>query len=128
LGTVFTVAAAGAQVRGGWNLPENFGHRNIGDLLPSTGGRSGQETSHWSALLFATMEGRAVAWNMLLDGNLYYDSHSVDKQLVVGDFKAGATIAYSAVSLTLMQVVRSNEYVNQPSFDTYGSLSLGVSW
>jgi hypothetical protein len=65
---------------------------------------------------------------MLLDGNLYYDSHSVDKQLVVGDFKAGATIAYSAVSLTLMQVVRSNEYVNQPSFDTYGSLSLGVSW
>jgi len=27
-----------------------------------------------------------------------------------------------------MQVVRSNEYDNQPSFDTYGSLSLGVSW
>ena len=128
LGTIFTVAAAGAQVRGGWNLPENFGHRNIGDLLPSTGGRSGRETSHWSALFFATMEGRAVAWNMLLDGNLYHDSHSVDKQLVVGEFKGGATIAYRAVSLTLMQVVRSNEYDNQPSFDTYGSLSLGVSW
>ena len=128
VGTLFTLAAAGAQIRGGWNLPENFGHRNIGDLLPGTGGRTGGETSHWSGLLFATMEGRAVAWNMLLDGNFYRDSHSVDKRPVVGEFKGGATLAYKAVSLTLMQVVRSKEYDNQPSIDTYGSLSLGVSW
>lgn len=127
-GTVFTHAVVGAQVRGGWNLPENFGHRNIGDLMPGTGGRSGGEASHWSAQLFATMEGRAVGWNMLLDGNFYHDSHSVDKEWVVGEFKGGASISYRAVSVTLMQVVRSKEYRLQPSIDTYGSLSLGVSW
>jgi hypothetical protein len=127
-GTVFTLAAVGAQFRMGWNLPENFGHRNIGDLMPTIGGRTGEETSHWSMQLFATVEGRVVGWNMLLDGNFYQDSHGVDKRPVIGEFKGGASIGYRAVSLTLMQVVRSKEYDLQPSIDTYGSLALGVSW
>jgi len=96
--------------------------------MPAIGGRTGEETSHWSLQLFATAEGRVVGWNMLLDGNIYHDSHSVDKRPVVGEFKGGASIGYRAVSLTLMQVVRSKEYDLQSSIDTYGSLALGVSW
>lgn len=127
-GTVFTFAGAGAQFRVGWNLPDNFGHRHIGDLMPMTGGRTHEETSHWSVQLFATAEGRAVAWNMLLDGNLFRDSPSIDKRPLVGEFKGGVAVGYRAVSLTLMQVVRSKEYDLQPSIDTHGSLALGVSW
>jgi lipid A 3-O-deacylase len=127
-GSVFTYAGAGAQIRLGWNLPENFGHRNIGDTMPNVGGRVRGETSRFSAHLFATFEGRAVGWNMLLDGNIFHNSHSVDKEVVVGEFKAGAVISYGWCELALMQVVRSREYKLQDSFDTYGSISLGVRW
>lgn len=127
-GTVFTYAGAGSQIRFGWNLPENFGHRNIGDTMPGSGGRRKGDPSRLSAYLFATFEGRAVGWNMLLDGNIFHDSHSVDKEVFVGEFKGGAVISYGWCEIALMQVVRSREYKLQESFDTYGSLSLGIRW
>jgi len=69
LGNVYTYAGAGAMVRFGYNIPDDFGVQNIDSLATQTGGRSA-ETRSFGAYLSAAADGRAVLHNAFLDGNL----------------------------------------------------------
>jgi lipid A 3-O-deacylase len=128
VGSVFTHAAGGGQVRMGWNLPEDFGRRGIDDLYPGNGGRARSEENRFSVYVFGGVEGRVVGWNMLLDGNLYHDSHSVDKRVLVGEIRGGVALAYGPVEFSFTELARSKEYEGQKVIDTFASVALGVRW
>ena len=73
--------------------------------------------------LFAGVEGRAVAHNVFLDGNLLTTSPSVKKNVLVGDAVAGLEIFNRVGSrIAVSATYRSKEYATQVSPHIFGSL------
>ncbi|MGH8650198.1 MAG: lipid A deacylase LpxR family protein, partial [Burkholderiales bacterium] len=77
LGNVYTYAAGGATLRFGPNLPASLGPRSLRPGPPGSDYYKTAPDGHWH--LFLSLEGRAVARNIFLDGNTFTDSQSVDK-------------------------------------------------
>lgn len=123
LGTVMTYAAAGGTVRYGRNLsdfPEMV-------IMPTVSPPA-LNVEPIEYYVFLGAEGRGVAHNIFLDGNVFGgDSHSVDKESFVYDLKTGFAIRYKEWRLTYTFTRRSNEF--SPNFDDdggrhdYGSIS-----
>jgi lipid A 3-O-deacylase len=120
-GTVHVFGNIGATLRMGLNLPQDFGTTTIDAPTVESGVGSG---SKWGVYAFVGVDGRAVAWNTFLDGNLFHDSHSVDKRHLVGDFKLGGVLVLKRVELGYTYILRSEEYLEQRQRDGFGSLSL----
>lgn len=123
-GNVLTAAAAGATVRIGDSLATDFGPPRIRPSLP--GYESFERTGGFGWYLFAGAEGRAVAHNIFLDGNTFRSSHSVDRNVLVGDFQLGLTVFIGRARISLTHVIRTEEFAGQPQPDRFGSIS--VSW
>lgn len=125
LGNVETTARLGGQLRIGFNLPDDFGIQIIDSLATASGGFSESQTnSHWSVYAFAESEGRAVLHNAFLDGNLFRSSHSVEKEYLVGDFKAGLAFELAHIELGYTYVFRTPEWHGQTASDSFGSFFL----
>ncbi len=123
LGNVETTARIGAQVRLGFNLPDDFGIQTIDSLSTASGGFSGsQASSHWGFYVFAGPEGKAVLHNVFLDGNLFQSSHSVEKEYLVGDFKAGFVLVLAHIEMGYTFVFRTPEWHGQTESDSFGSV------
>lgn len=121
LGTVHTDAALGLSARLGWNLPRDFGAplRAPGD--------------DGSPSLFATLGGelRAVARELWLDGNTWQDSHSVDREPLVGELRLGLEGRLGPLRLTYVHVFRSSQFDGpdgQGGAHDYASLRLSVAF
>jgi lipid A 3-O-deacylase len=128
LGNVETSLRAGGTVRFGFNLPDDYGLQTIDSLAVSGAGRpmDGVRRSQWSVYAFSSAEGRVVGYNAFLDGNLFSEGPSVEKEVLVGDFKAGLGIAYRAVELAFTQTWRTPEFHGQRHQDSFGSVCLKV--
>lgn len=128
LGTIMTYGAVGGTVRWG---------RHLADFpvlsIPATA--TGTEIATLNVpereyYLFVGAEGRGVAHNIFLDGNVFSDSHSVDKESFVYDLKAGFSYRYKSWRFTYTFTRRSREF--SPNLDDdggrhdYGSVAL--SW
>lgn len=129
LGNVFTYASAGAMVRIGPHLPKDFGAPRIRPSLPGSAYfevRKGK--LDW--YLFGGVEGRLMARNVFLDGNMFRDSHSVDKRRTVWDMQFGAAMTLGFLNIparvTYNFVYRSKEFVGQTKPDKFGSLSISL--
>ena len=82
-----------------------------------------QDRFNW--YLFAGVDGRAVARNIFLDGNTFRDSHSVDKEIFVGDIQMGIVLTKGDVRLGYTHVFRSREFKTQKeSYQQFGAVSL----
>ena len=127
LGTVQTFAVGGGIVRAGYNIPDDFGVQNIDSLASQAGGRTSR-TRPFGAYLFAGLDGRAVARNAFLDGNLWRPSLSVRKEPLVGDFKFGAVLAFKHLDLALSYIERTREFKGQSRNDHFGSISLNAKF
>jgi hypothetical protein len=127
LGNVMTSLRAGGMVRAGWNLPDSYGPQTISSLLTTEGGwpRS-RSANRWSVYVFTGLEGWLVGHNVFLDGNLYQHSHSVNKELLVGEWTSGLGAGFRYVELGVMHVLRSPEYRGQREQHGYGSFFLKV--
>ncbi|MFO7970547.1 MAG: lipid A deacylase LpxR family protein [Desulfobacterales bacterium] len=126
LGNVFTYAASGLTLRIGPDLDEDFGPPRIRPSLPGGGFFRSKKGVNW--YVFAGVEGRAVLYNIFLDGNAFSDSHSVDKKLWVGDLQAGLTIQVHRVRISYTQIYRTKEYHKQDRADAFGSLSISYQF
>jgi hypothetical protein len=125
LGNVEATARLGGQIRIGLNLPDDFGIQTIDSLATSSGGFSKSQTdSHWGAYVFAGSEGKAVLHNAFLDGNLFRSSHSVEKEYLVGDFKAGFALVLAHIELGYTFTFRTPEFHGQTESDSFGSFFL----
>ena len=124
LGNLYTYASTGLGARLGQNLQRSFS-------IPSvTPGQSGNQFFHagsgfgWYG--FANLEGRYMAQNMLLDGNTFEDSHSVDRGEWVGDATLGGVLTWSRWQLAFASVWRSREFEGQQEHDQFGSITLST--
>ena len=111
LGNVATHAEAGAELRLGWHLPDDFGR------WPSS--RGGQR----SAYLFVTGDGRYVVRDLFLDGNTFRDSHTVEKKPWVGEAGVGVAAHFGSMRVSFSMQQRSREFEGQRVLPRYGSLA-----
>jgi len=134
LGNIYTYLNGGAEVRFGWNLPSDFGTALIrpgGDTnapADTFDVRYSNDPDSFSAHMFVAASGRVVLRDIFLDGNTFRDSHSVDKELVVGDFVVGASVVRKKFKLSYAHVFRSNEFKGQPGGLGFGSVSLSYTY
>lgn len=133
-GTVFTNVDAGAELRLGWNLPTDFGTaliRPAGDTNAPTDTmdpRYNPGAKSFSFELFAAATGRLVLRDIFLDGNTFSHSHSVAKELLVGDFVIGASLVYRKFKFSYAQVLRTKEFKAQQSGHNFGSISISYTY
>ena len=135
VGTPFTQASLGGEIRMGWNLPPDFGSSTIrpgaGIFAPTLKEELEVQNSLWDSLgiyLFLGVEGKAVAYNSFLDGNLWKSSHSVDKFPFVGEFNWGVGAHLGDFSLTFTHVHRTLEFHGQDTAQNFGSITVGYSF
>ena len=128
LGNIGTYATFGGQVRAGWRLPGDFGVQIIDSTGAPSMGRTRGEDTRRGIFAFAGGEGRAMAYNAFLDGNLWRASHHVSKFPLVADTKFGVVYSGRRFDVSLAQIIRTKEFVGQREVDAYGGLSLSVKW
>jgi lipid A 3-O-deacylase len=115
-GNIATFASLGAQARIGRNVPNEFETAN------------GPAEFRYGWYCFLGLEGRTLARNIFLDGNTARSSHSVDKEPLVGDFRAGVTLVLKRFELTLSQTFRSREFESQKHNDSFGTLMMLIKF
>jgi hypothetical protein len=134
LGTVMTLARAGATVRVGQNMT-GFGPDTIepgGAMLrdmrrKSEPGRA--RAFEWS--IHAGIDQRLVAYNVFLDGNVFHHSPSVKRQPHVFDLTAGFSVRWQAVRFSFTRVRRSEEFYTEShngGRQNFDSLNLGIEF
>lgn len=122
LGTVATHASAGLSFRIGNGLDRDFGAPRIRPAQSGVGYFESANTFGW--YLFGGVEGRAVAHNIFLDGNVFKNSHSVDKEIFVGDLNYGIGLTYADWRLVYARTMRTKEFEEQGDPDVFGSITL----
>jgi hypothetical protein len=120
LGNVFTYANAGFELRGGWHLPADFGT----NLIRPSGDSNSRRRPDWSVFAFGSVDGRAVARDITLDGNSFRDSARVSRQPFVADLVGGLCVGTRHWALTYSQAVRTREFHGQPKHSVFGSISI----
>jgi hypothetical protein len=122
VGTVYDYANAGAMVRLGINLPDDFGPLRMAPALP--GSSFFEPEAGFSVYGFAGVDGRVMGRNIFLDGNTWRSSRFVDKDIFVGDLTVGAAVTLEHMRLAFTHVFRTREYKTQTSSDQFGAVSL----
>lgn len=120
LGNVFTYLNAGAEVRFGYRLPDDFGT----NLIRPSGDSNSLRRERFNVFVFLGTEGRAIARDLTLDGNTWRDSPSIDKRALVYDLSGGIGIGTAHWQCTYTQARRSREFRAQATPHDFGSLSL----
>jgi hypothetical protein len=122
LGNIMIFQNAGATVRIGENLPDDFGPQLI-DSPASLGGGITPATPPFSFYLFGEVDGRAVEHNLFLDGNSFRGGPSVERIPWVADLSSGAAVrVFQHLEMSYTRVVRTHEFVGQHLPDTFGSI------
>lgn len=114
LGTLEVSAGAGATVRAGYQIPNEFA--------------PGLSRRRWGAYVFAGLNGRWVGHNLFLDGNTFRSSHRVDRQPACGQFQAGLALVLKSVELAAAHTYLSPEFEGQPEWDQFSSIFLTVKF
>jgi lipid A 3-O-deacylase len=122
LGNINTDASVGATFRLGYDLPADYGPPRIRPSLP--GSDFFVPSSDLGGYFFAGVEGRAVGRNIFLDGNTFRDSHSVDKELLVGSLQTGVALTYENTRLSYTHVFMTREFEEQQQPAQFGAVTL----
>jgi hypothetical protein len=122
LGNVYTYAGGGLTFRWGTKLREDIGPPTIRPGFPGVPYFRPDPQPNW--YFFAGLEGRAVARNIFLDGNTFEDSHSVDKNIFVGDVQFGFAFHIKNVRIAISNIMRSEEFDGQDGYTDYGAINI----
>lgn len=126
LGNVYTHINGGATIRFGQQLDIDYGPPLIRPSLSGFGAIRDVEGIAWYG--FAGVDGRWVLQNIFLDGNTFRDSHSVDKEPLVGDFVAGVAVVYGNARVAFTHVMRTREFSGQDEADRFGAISVSLKF
>lgn len=123
LGNVNTSAATGATLRVGYELPADYGPPRIRPNL--SGSDFFIPTTKFSGYLFSTLEVRAVARDIFLDGNTFKDSHSVEKRAIVKNLQLGGTLIYKDMRLSYTHIIATQQFKGQKDkYTQFGGITL----
>jgi hypothetical protein len=89
-GNVHTDMNASVTGRIGYNLPNDFGPANIDSFRDATG----TWAEDFGVYAYGRAMGRAVAHDILLDGNTFANSHSIGHKELVGTIEVGVMLHY----------------------------------
>jgi hypothetical protein len=126
LGNVLTYGSLGLNLRVGRNLFRDRGALRQRVLL--SGENFPDPGDYWAWNFFIGMEGRAIAHTVFLDGNLFQDSVSVDKNTFVYDVQAGIEAGYGGTRFSVMNVFRSREFKGQQFTTEFVRVALSVEY
>ena len=125
VGTVRIYAETGGVFRLGQGLDSDFG---VARVRP---GMSGSDvfkpTRPFAWYVFAGADGRAIAYDITLNGNPFESSRSVTLKPLVGEIEAGLAMMAFGTRLTYTQVFQTQEFQHQKGgLHQFGSLALSV--
>ena len=125
LGNIHTYASAAMTFRFGNRLANDFGPPRIRPSVAGSEYYDPDESERLSAYFFLSLGGRAVARNIFLDGNTFRSSHSVDREIWVGDVQLGAVMSlWGRARLSFTHIFRSREFDRQDSISQFSAISL----
>ena len=134
VGNADTGVNMGGQVRFGWNIPNDFGtylirpgsdsSAPVDDAAP----RLFRPFHRFGIHLFFAVDGNAVARNILLDGNTFRDSPSVDKKPFVADLIGGIGMIIHRYKITYSYVYRTKEFETQKDEEQFGAVSVSFTF
>jgi lipid A 3-O-deacylase len=124
IGNLTTFANAGAELRIGKNLPDNFGTAttlSYGQNTPPAhwGGSPRRPSIHG----FVAFDARAVLRDVTLDGNTWRDSASVDREPFSAELALGVALDWRQWQATLGATHRTKEYETQDREASFGTLT-----
>ncbi|KAF1706383.1 lipid A deacylase LpxR family protein [Pseudoxanthomonas sacheonensis] len=125
LGNLATYANAGAELRFGRHLPDDFGStplRPAGENTAPTPSR--QVGGPFGIHMFLTFDARWVLRDITLDGNTFKHSHSVDKKALVGEVGYGFALTKGRWKFALARYNRSREFEGQVEAPVFGSFTI----
>ncbi len=128
LGNVYTYASTGVMFRFGSDLSQDYGPPLI---RPSVSGSGYFERRGWDEInwyIFGGAQGRAMAYNIFLDGNTFRDSHSVTKEVFVGDLQGGVVLTWGDLRTAFTGVIRSPEFKGQQGADRFGAITVSTGF
>jgi len=130
LGTRLVAGNVSLYGRLGVGLPEDFSAVRLSptaytqELFERTA--DGSTERFFGAFVFGGVEGRAIGHDIFLDGTLFSDSRSVDKNPFVADFVVGGGIKLGSARVIYSQTFRTEEFKTQGGGQDFGSLA--VTW
>ncbi len=122
VGNVLTQATAGLTLRIGNDLEDDYGPPRIRPSLAGGGFFRPSDSFGW--YIFAGASGRAVAYNIFLDGNTRRDSLEVDRRPLVLDVQVGIVIQLLRTQIAFSVVARTEEFETQEDEQIFGAVSL----
>ncbi len=134
VGNAYTGINVGGQMRFGWNLPNDFGTYLIrpgsdaNAPAEDTDPRFFQPRHRFGIHGFLALDGRAVARDILLDGNTFRKSHSVNKEPFVADCIGGVGLIIHRFKITYALVYRTKEFKTQSKEQYFGSISISYTF
>ena len=134
VGNAYTGINLGGQVRFGWNIPNDFGTYLIrpgsdsSAPVDDTDPRFFSPPHRFGIHLFLAADGNAVARNILLDGNTFRDSHSVDKKPLVANLTGGIGIIIHRFKITYSYVHQTKEFETQKNEQRFGAVAVSFTF
>ena len=123
IGNLSSFASAGAELRFGRVLPDDFGTAPApqgGSIAPSrTRGMYHRPSFH----AFMGLDARYVAHDITLDGNTWSDSASVEREPLVADLALGFATYFGAWQITVARYFRTQEFETEQRDTTFGSIT-----
>lgn len=125
LGNVLTQGALGLTLRAGRDLGNDFGPPRVRPALGGAGFFTPRST--WSWYFFVGANGRAVAYNIVLDGNAFRDGGpSVNRKPLVAEGQAGFVLQIGRVQSAFTVITRTDEFSGQGKQELFGAVSLSM--
>jgi lipid A 3-O-deacylase len=134
VGNAITGVNLGGQLRLGWNLPNDYGTYLIrpgsdsSAPVDDTDPRFFRPFHRFGVHLFLAADGNFVARNILLDGNTFRDSHSVDKEPFVANFIGGIGMIIHRFKITYSYIHRTREFESQKEDQDFGAFAVSFTF
>ncbi len=125
-GNVYTYGAGGVMIRLGRDLKRDLSPPNIRPGFPGVIYFEGGKKSSW--YVYLGFEGRLVLRDIFLDGNTFTDSHSVEKEPLVGDMQYGFVYMFDAVRIAFSNMIRTDEFKMQKERTRYGAINISFRY
>ena len=124
LGNLSTRANAGAELRVGWKLPDDFGSTPLRPAGENTAPTRSGRTTGWSWHAFMTANAAWVVRDITLDGNTWRNSHRVDKRHAVALGGYGLGVVKDRWKFALARYHSTREFDGQRQPPVFGSFTI----
>jgi hypothetical protein len=127
LGNMLIQGQAGALLRFGYHVPDDFGPtlvRGMGHMPPPRWDAPRPGKSDWGFSVYGGSVANLVLRDITLDGNTFEDSPSVDKEFFVPMAGVGVSVGNRRFQASFAYIFWGKEFEDQQDYSEFGSLSI----